>query len=68
MSRHRHDWQPWPLLRGRYRCDCGAVGKRIGTGAVAVEGTTQPAPCGFDAQPTNPRRAPTLDDYDRGLA
>jgi hypothetical protein len=66
MASHRHDWQPWPLLRAKYRCNCGAVGMRIDGGRIVSHRAKQSASSfGLDARPTRPSRKPTLDVYDR---
>jgi hypothetical protein len=66
VSEHRHDWIA--VEDGSCRCaDCPATrGGR--SGAVPRGRQTYLEPDPVTAKPTNPRRAPTLDDYDRGDA
>jgi hypothetical protein len=67
MSRHRHDWIAVDGEGEQYRCaDCPAT--RDGRHGTVTRGRQSPLePDTITARPTNPRRAPTLDDYDQEI-
>lgn len=69
MTDHVHDWQPVEGLTARYRCACGAWGRRRG-GAI-VEQATAPYNARKSATVGEQRgvafggRAPSLDETER---
>jgi hypothetical protein len=69
VSGHHHNWIPISGETGQYHCaSCPAIGWRGRRGIVTFGRRSRLEPDTITAQPTNPRRLPTLEDYDQGLA
>jgi hypothetical protein len=69
VTEHRHRWIPIAGEVGQYACaGCSALGWRGRRGVVSYGRRSRLVPDTVTARPTNPRRLPTLEDYDQGLA
>lgn len=70
MTSHAHTWTPIPGERGRYRCDCSALGWRDSHGSILVYRDAPPLRLQLTARPTcgwDGRRAAWVpEDYDAG--
>ena len=71
MTTHVHTWHPAEGVTARYRCDCGAWGRRPRRGGEIVERVTAPYNARKSATVGEQRgvafggRAPSLDETER---